>query len=356
MLVDKLGFPRVNLTDLPTPFEEAPRFSKALGGPRIFLKRDDTTTLAMGGNKARKLELLMGEAVSLGSDHVITTGGPQSNHARMTAAAGRKLGMQPVLVLEGEDPCVRQGNLLLDHILGAEIIFSGARPPEEVMAEVKEDLEKRGKRPYLIPLGGSNALGALGYVSCVEEMNRQAEGAGVRPRAVYVATGSSGTLAGLVLGKILTGASFEVKGVAVSPGAAEKEGRAVELVLEAIQLIRSRLEDSPGPGALDPDHAAMLERIRDASLEKVRRHVAVIDGFVGPGYGIPTPECLEAITLLARNEGVLADPVYSGKALSALVADARTGKYARDDVVVFLHTGGVPADFAYSDVFVKGRI
>lgn len=354
MVLDELEFPKVSLTQLPTPFEEAPRFSKALGGPRIFLKRDDTTSLALGGNKARKLEFLIGEALALKSDHVITRGGPQSNHARMTAAASRKYGLEPILVLSGEDPGIRQGNLLLDHLLGARTIFTGSRDPDVVMEEVEQELKAKGKRPYIIPLGGSNALGTLGYVSCAEEILKQSKALGVVPKAVYVATGSFGTLAGLVLGKLLYEASFSVIGVAVMLDAVGKEERVQELILQAKRLLESKIMQLKEQRNL-PSGSRISEMISKIHEEQLSNHIKVLGDFVGPGYGIPTRECIEAILLLARSEGVFTDPVYTGKALSALISDVRSGKYKEDDVVVFLHTGGVPADFAYSDIFLNGR-
>ncbi len=328
---DNYGLPTVKLTQTPTMLEEAPRFAALLGGPRIFIKRDDTTSLAMGGNKARKLEFLMGDAVSLGCDYVITCGGPQSNHARLTAAAARKCGMQPVLVLDGEDPGHRMGNLLLDTLLGAELVFTGDRPAMAVMEEVKARLEGVGRRPYVIPLGGSNALGTLGYVKCAYEIIETFGEMDIDPRTVYVAAGSMGTYAGLLLGKLLASAEFDVVGVGVSPDEESKASRSVELVLAAQAF-------TGGPTIAEDD---------------VRPHIKVLGGFVGQGYGIPTKACLEAVHLLAETEGILADPVYTGKALSALVSHIRQGVYTQHDAVVFLHTGGAPADFAYSEAFIK---
>jgi len=336
MDLERLGFAVAHLTALPTPLEEASRFSRVLQGPRILIKRDDTTSLALGGNKARKLELLIGQALSMGCDSVITTGGPQSNHARMTAAAARKFGLEPILVLEGEDPGVWQGNLLLDHILGAELVFTGSRTILEVIEETRDRLARKGRKPYVIPLGGSNPLGSLGYVSCAEEITEETREMSLTPRAIYVATGSSGTLAGLLLGSVLLDSSYEIYGIAVSPGAREKEERARELAFEALELLVSK-------GA----------RIESGVKEKIQRYpMKTLDGFVGPGYGVPTPECLEAITLLARTEGILTDPVYSGKALSALISHVRDGRYTPSDTIVFVHTGGAPANFAYLQAFV----
>ncbi|MGE5579981.1 MAG: D-cysteine desulfhydrase family protein [Bacillota bacterium] len=342
----RLGFARADLAVLPTPYEEVPRFAKALGtGARVFLKRDDATGLALGGNKARKLEVLVGDAVSKGCDTLITCGGPQSNHARMTAAAARKMGLHPVLVLDGADPGVRQGNLLLDHLLGADIVFSGERSSGDMLEEVAASLRSEGRKPYVIPLGGSNPLGAIGYISCVEEIVQQLRPLGLAPTALYAATGSCGTLAGLILGKIIFDAPFRIIGEVVSPSAATKEERAVALTLETAEILKSRASGQP----------ELLRKLSAVTPQSVKAAFAVYDDQVGEGYGIPTPQCIEAISLLARNEGVLTDPVYTGKALAGMVQDLRQGKYGPKDAVIFLHTGGVPADFAYREALTKGR-
>lgn len=355
MKPNPFGLPRVDLAVLPTPFEEVPRFSKALGGPRVFVKRDDLTGLALGGNKARKLEYLMGEAVSRGALSVVTCGGPQSNHARMTAAAARKFGLHPVLVLDGDDPGQRQGNLLLDEILGAELVFSGSTSAEEKMVQVFQDLEGRGMRPYLIPLGGSSALGTVGYIECVREIIESSHFLGVQPSWLYVPAGSCGTVAGLVLGAELYEAPFQVCGIAVSPDAAKKEKRTVELVLEAASLILRSVRNPQSPLGPCPLTDQALQKLSGLSETAVRKRFRIIDGFVGQGYGIPTPEGVEAIRLLARTEGILTDPVYTGKALAALVHHVRSGNIPAESQVIFLHTGGTPADFAYSEELVKGR-
>lgn len=346
MDLERLGFTRADLAVLPTPFEEAPRFSKALGGDvRIFLKREDATGLALGGNKARKLEVLAGDAMVKGADTLITCGGPQSNHARMTAAAARKMGFHPVLVLDGDDPGVRQGNLLLDHLLGAELIFSGERDSGEMLAEVGERLLKAGRRPYIIPLGGSNPLGAIGYISCVLEMVDELKAFGVSPRALYVATGSCGTIAGLILGKLLFDAPFRVIGEAVSPSAATKEERTMKLTLETAGLLKSRAAGQP----------ALLKKLETVTPESVRAAFIIGDDQVGEGYGKPTAAGIEAISLLARSEGILTDPVYTGKALAGMVKDIKQGAYCPGESVIFLHTGGVPADFAYEEALTEER-
>lgn len=359
MQKNTLGFPRVHLADLPTPFEGTPRFSRVLGGPQIFIKRDDATALALGGNKARKLEFLLGDALAKQCDTVITAGGPQSNHARMTAAASVKFGMQPVLVLDGDDPGTRQGNLLLDHILGARLVFTGQRLSEDVIEETAADLEREGKKPYVIPVGGSNCIGTLGYIGCAAELARDFADAGVSPSTVYVATGSSGTLAGLLLGKLIYQLSFSIKGVAVSPGAAKKEARVLELVMEAIGLIKQKLECLDAETETEVGSCDLREiknRILNITKDDVKSNISITEDYVGPGYAVPTPEGIEAILTLARSEGIITDPVYTGKALACLIGDVRNGLYDKDEAIVFLHTGGAPANFAYVDAFLKEGI
>lgn len=341
MTESRLGFPIARLTHLPTPLEEAPRFAKALGGPRVFIKRDDTTSLALGGNKARKLEFLLGEALSLGCDSVVTCGGPQSNHARMTAAAGRKYGLEPVLVLEGDDPGHRMGNLLLDTLLGAKLVFTGDKPSDAVMETERERLLSAGKKPYMVPLGGSSPLGSLGYIACAEEIVKDCDALGIRPKALYLAAGSLGTQAGVLLGKTIYDAPFDVLGVAVGRTNDSTIERGVNLTLEAKKLLLREGLDNP-----------MAKALARLDAKTVRPLIRILTSEVGQGYGIPTPECLEAITLLARTEGILTDPVYTGKALAAMIAAIREGQYGKDDTVIFLHTGGVPADFAYGDAFL----
>ena len=285
------------------------------------------------GNKARKLEFLMKDALKKQCDYVITTGGPQSNHARMTAAAARKCGLIPVLVLEGNDPGHRQGNLLLDHILGAEIVFSGERHAEAVMDDIEKDLLAAGKKPYRVPLGGSSPLGALGYVECVKEMIEQGRSLGITPSAFYVAAGSCGTLAGMALGKSIFQYYPDLIGVAVSANAGQKREQTIRLIMEMAALINY-----------------------PANLEQAGSLFNIDDGFIGQGYGIPTDECLQAMILLAQTEGIITDLVYSAKALSALIDHVKSGRYGKDESIIFVHTGGVPANFSYSSVILKGGV
>jgi D-cysteine desulfhydrase family pyridoxal phosphate-dependent enzyme len=330
---------RVPFATLPTPLHDLPRLRTALGGPRrcptILIKRDDLTGLALGGNKARKLEFLIGDALAKNATVVITTGAAQSNHARMTAAAARAAGLGVELVLTADpDPAV-QGNLLLDRLFGATIHF--VPPPADPtlatsdeedakVAEVMAALTSRGERPYLIPVGGSSGVGVLGYFSGTPELLGDLDARGERPARLYFASGSRGTQAGITLGAKHFRAPYEVYGVAVSGGESFKRERALRIANEAAVL------------------AGIDTRVAE-------RDLVTDQNFIGDGYGIATPECLEAIRLLAETEGILLDPVYTAKAMAALIRHARDG--AIDDMpsVVFVHTGGVPALFAHAELF-----
>jgi D-cysteine desulfhydrase family pyridoxal phosphate-dependent enzyme len=324
--------PRYPLAVLPTPVTDAVRLRQALGGPaacpRILIKRDHLTALGLGGNKARKLEFLIADALAQGADTVVTTGAVQSNHARMTAAAARVAGLRSVLVLtkRTEEPEL-EGNLLLDRLFAADVRFVDAVDPmlavgndEAVVADVVREEAKQGRKAYVIPVGGSSAIGALGYVTGTEELIGQLQAMGVSPSRVYYASGSRGTQAGLTLGARLHGASYALWGVAVSAGEEEKIERARRVANEAAALlgVSARIE------------------LQDLFTDQ---------GFIGEGYGIPTSEGLEAIDLLARTEAILLDPVYTSKGFAALVRHVRAGEIPPEDTVVFLHTGGVPALF-----------
>lgn len=322
--------PLRRLAVLPTPLDDAPRLREALGGrarcPRILIKRDDLTGLGLGGNKARKLDFLIGDALAKGATSVITTGAAQSNHARMTAAAARRSGLAVDLVLTtADDPAPLEGNLLLDHLFGARVHMVPAVDPmlavghdEAVVHRVAEALVAEGGRPYVVAVGGSSAVGALGYVAGTAELAGQLAALGATPRRLYFASGSRGTQAGLTLGAHLLGMPYELHGVAVSGGEPEKIERARRVATEAAALL----------GA-------------DASVRDARFFTD--QGFIGDGYGLPTPAGLEAMRLAARSEALVLDPTYTAKGLAALVAHVRSGELSPDDTVVFLHTGGAPA-------------
>ena len=324
--------PRIAIAGLPTPIHEASRLRDALGGarqcPRILIKRDDLTSLGLGGNKARKLEFLIADAKEQGATTLITTGAVQSNHARMTAAAACLAGMRCVLVLTAaSDQPDLAGNLLLDKLYGAEIRLVPSVDPmlavgkdEEVVAAVVEEEREAGRRPYVIPVGGSSAVGVLGYVGGSAELVDQLHQLGMSPSRLYYASGSRGTQAGLTLGAVLSAAPYRVYGVAVSAGEPEKIERAKRIANEAAARLQL-------PERLDRD---------DLFTDQ---------GFIGDGYGIPTGEGLEAIALFARHEAIVLDPCYTSKAAAALIAHVRSGQISADDTIVFLHTGGVPAIF-----------
>ncbi len=324
--------PRRPLATLPTPLQEARGLRHALGGdgkcPRILIKRDDLTALGLGGNKARKLEYLVADALSRGATTLITTGAVQSNHARMTAAAACMAGLRSILVLTTttENPPIA-GNLLLDKLYGASIRLVPSIDPmlavgqdEAVVAEVAAEERDAGRVPYVIPVGGSSGVGVCGYIGGSAELVDQLLDSGISPSRLYYASGSRGTQAGLTLGAKLCGAPYRVYGVAVSAGEAEKIGRARRIANEAAALLEI------------PDRLESGDLVTDQD-------------FIGAGYGIPTVEGMEAITLLARSEAILLDPCYTSKAMAALVRHVRTGEIPPDDTIVFLHTGGAPAIF-----------
>jgi 1-aminocyclopropane-1-carboxylate deaminase/D-cysteine desulfhydrase-like pyridoxal-dependent ACC family enzyme len=294
-----------------------PRLGSVLGfdDGALWVKRDDLTALAGGGNKARKLEFLVADALAAGADVLVTGGAPQSNHVRMTAAAAGMAGMACVAVIGGPAPEAEsyEGNLVLDALLGAEPVWVGGHEAvaiERVLAETVEKLAAEGRRPYGIPLGGASALGCLGYVTAADELSAEMPAGAL----VYTATGTGGTQAGLAVG---LGDLDRVRGVDV--GAVPQVDERILGLLPAVAELARR-----------PEPVGSL----------------VLDGSqVGAGYGARTDACREAIELAARHEGVLVDPVYSGKALAGLVADRRAGRLAADQPVVFLHTGGLPTLF-----------
>jgi D-cysteine desulfhydrase family pyridoxal phosphate-dependent enzyme len=322
-MIEKL--PRARIAYLPTPLEEAPNLSQALGGPRILIKRDDMTGLAFGGNKTRKLEFLMGDAIQRGADTVYTAGAPQSNHCRQTAAAARKLGLRCVLFFMPGHHDEPQGNVLLDYLLDAEIVHTEADTAESVLAVMHEAAETdiaKGRKPYVIPVGGSNGVGSVGYASIVLEMASQCFEHGISVDRVYFSSGSGGTQGGLEVGKSLFHAPYQLIGV--SPGRAAKDvvANVVHAANECAQLLGAGATFAPAD-------------------------ITVSDKFTGPGYGVPTPESQEAIRLFAATEGVILDPVYTAKAAAAMIHGIRTGAVRADETVLFIHTGGMPAIFAY---------
>lgn len=326
------GVPRARITCLPTPLTELPRLSRLLGGPRILMKRDDLTGLGLGGNKTRKLEFLLGEAVALGCDAVITGGATQSNHCRQTAAAAAAVGLECHLALGGDAPEVAEGNLLLDHLFGAAIHWCGPCRKGERIPEIARGLHDAGRRPYLIPYGGSNAVGALGFVSAVEELKDQLSPFGGRVDAVVFPSSSGGTHAGLAVGARAFGLPTRVVGIGIDRR--EPTDPPYE------QELAGLADDVAGRLGLDL-------RWEPADFE-VRQE------FLGGGYGVVGDLEREAIRLGARQEGILVDPVYTGRALGGLIRMIRDGELTPGQTVLFWHTGGAPAVFAYGRELLGG--
>ena len=329
-------FPRLRITHGPTPLEPMTRLTEALGGPNLWIKRDDCTGLATGGNKTRKLEYLMAEALQLGADTVITQGATQSNHARQTVAIAAKLGMQSHLLLEDRtgytfDDYKHSGNVFLDHLYGASVTEVPADTDmNAAMAKLADRLRAQGRKPYVIPGGGSNPVGALGYVTCALELMDQANQQGLAIDSLVHATGSAGTQAGLVVGLYGARSQIPVLGIGVRAPRAAQEGRVFELANETAELLGV-------PGSVQ------------------REDVVANCDYVGPGYGLPTPGMIEAVTMLARLEGILLDPVYSGKGMAGLIDLVRKGHFRKGQNVVFLHTGGSVALYGYMHAF-KGAL
>jgi D-cysteine desulfhydrase len=329
-------FPRRRYTPYPTPLERLPRLSAALAGPELWIKRDDMLGLASGGNKTRKLEFLVADALSQGADTLITVGAVQSNHCRLTLAAARREGLQCQLVLEERVPGSYAedagGNNLLFRLLGAERIevVQGGTDLAAAMQRLADDLAERGRKAYVIPGGGSNALGALGYVACADELLAQTFELGLRLDHVVLASGSGGTHAGFLAGLHAAQAGVPVTGVSVRAERVAQEARIASLA------------------------DGVLERA-GAEVGIPAESVVVDDTQVGPGYSLPTDAMVEAIQLFARYEGILLDPVYTGKTAAGLIAMARSGRFKAGERVVFLHTGGSPALYAYQDVVLRSQ-
>ncbi|MDA8614762.1 D-cysteine desulfhydrase [Alphaproteobacteria bacterium] len=322
-------FPSVPLCHQPTPLEFMPRMSESLGGPRLWIKRDDCTGLATGGNKTRKLEFLIADAIEKGAEMLVTQGAVQSNHVRQTAAAACKFGLDCHALLERRvpdraDDYETTGNVLFDQMFGTSLEFrpAGLDMNAEAMV-VTEKLAAAGRKPYFIPGGGSNEIGALGYVSCAYELLDQIKANNLDVGWIVLATGSAGTHAGMLAGLHAAGSTIPVMGISVR----QPEEKQIAAVHKLAVLTASQLTDTP------------------LGVEKV----IVDDGYVGAGYGQPTQGTLDAINLIARREGLLFDPVYSGKGLAGMIGLAGQNFFESDKDVIFLHTGGAAALFAYGN-------
>lgn len=328
-------FPRRRYTAAPTAIERMDRLSAHLGGPTLWIKRDDQTGLTGGGNKTRKLEYLVADALAQGADTLVTVGAVQSNHCRLTAAAAVREGLKCRLVLEERVPGSFDpdgtGNHYLFDLLGVEqvTVVPLGTDLAAAMARVAADLAAEGRRAYVIPGGGSNALGALGYVTCAEELLWQQTETGVAFDHVVCASGSAGTHAGLAVGLHKADAGIPLTGISVRHPVASQEANVLRLARETARLLD-----------LGSDPSANAIRVRD--------------DWVGPGYSLPTETMVEAVRLAATLEGVLLDPVYTGKAFAGLIGLVREGAFKPTDNVVFIHTGGSPALYAYRDTIAHG--
>jgi len=325
-------FPRIFLAHLPTPLERLDRLTKELGGPEIWIKRDDCTGLSTGGNKTRKLEFLMAEAEAMGADMVMTQGATQSNHARQTAAFAAKLGIECHILLEdrtgSNDPNYNHnGNVLLDHLHGAKTEKRpGGGDMNAEMEEAAEKLRADGRKVYTIPGGGSNPTGALGYVNCAFELVNQANERGLVIDRLVHATGSAGTQAGLIAGLKALNAQIPLLGFGVRAPKDKQEDNVYKLACATAEKLGC-------PGVV------------------AREDVVADTDYVGPGYGIPRADTIEAIRMFAELEGILLDPVYSGKGAAGLIDYCRKGRFRQGERIVFLHTGGAAGLFGYDAVF-----
>ena len=328
-------FPRSRLAHLPTPLEYLPNLSAHLGGPKIYVKRDDCTGLATGGNKTRKLEFVMGRAVADGADTIITVGALQSNHVRQTAAAACKLGMKCEVFLEHRlpdpsDTYRNSGNVLLDRLFGARIHEHVAGADFDALMQLRADeLEAHGAKPFIVAGGASTPTGALGYVNCALELMQQASDQGLVVDHLVTATGSAGTQAGLVVGLKATSSGIPLLGIGVGAPQGEQEAKVLALAKETAAFVGA-------PGCVQKNDV-----------------IANCD-YIGDGYGVPTEAMNDAVLLLARLEGLLFDPVYSGKALAGLIDLVSKGEFADAESIVFLHTGGAVGLFAYGDQLQTG--
>jgi len=325
-------FPRRRYTEGQTPLEFLPRLTKELGGPNIWIKRDDMLGLAGGGNKTRKLEFLVADAFAKGADTLITCGAVQSNHCRLTLAAACKEGLACHLVIEERVPGSydpkASGNNFLFKLMGVAsitVVPGGANMMEE-MGKVADGIRARGGKPYIIPGGGSNEVGTLGYVACAEEIIAQAFDKGLNIDAVVCTSGSGGTHAGLAVGFWGNNTNIPVIGINISrPNETQRP-----LIIKDAKLTAARF------GLDFPDDA-----------------VNCVEGYVGPGYSLPTKEMVAAVTLMARTEAILLDPIYTGKSFAGLIGLIREGKFKKGQNVVFVHTGGSPALYHYQNYFAE---
>jgi len=318
--------PRMPLAHLPTSLHPLPRLSHVLGGPEIWVKRDDLTGLAFGGNKTRKLEYLLADARTQGAELLITRGARQSNHCRQTAAAAAKSGFECTLVLSGSAPSEISGNLLLDQLLGVEIVWTEGEDPEQVLESTFSQAWKGGRRPYLIPYGGSNATGASAYVAAISELVEQ----GMKFDRIVLASSSGGTQAGMIVGVKALELTTHITGISVDKPSDELQQIVLDLTHQISELLRLNL-------AFQADV------------------VDIDDRYLGGGYAVMGEIEREAIELFASTEGILLDPVYTGRAAGGMVDRIRKGEFGPEERILFWHTGGTPALFAYAKELTRSE-
>jgi len=310
---------RVHMAHLPTAVERLPRISKFLSGLELWIKRDDQTGLAFGGNKTRKLEFFIGDALQSKAGCIITRGALQSNHCRQTAAASARFGLRCILILSGFQPRDVQGNYLLNLLFGAEIIWAGEEEPEQIFQQAIENEEEKGSNPYPIPMGGSNALGAYAYALAMEEFLSQ----NIPVDRIILATASGGTQAGLIVGAKLFGYDGTITGISIGEKAPALHPKVHAIISETAALM-------------------------DKDINVHKDDIVIVDEFIGEGYAIVSELEINAIQMFAAQEGMLLDPVYTGRAAGGMLELIRTGVIAKDEKILFWHTGGTPALFAYS--------
>lgn len=323
MALDNL--PRFRLAEFPTPIHSLDTLTKAYGGPALYMKRDDLTSLGMGGNKTRKLEFLIGDALEKKKDTLVTAGGIQSNHCRLTAAASRKAGLDCHLVLNGTAPETCQGNLLLDKIFGANIHFCDRKDRDNRLYEVADELAAKGKAPYVIPVGGSNSIGSVGYVNAMLELGTQLKKMDITPDAIVVATSSGGTQAGLALGANLIGFRGDVLGISID---------------------QTKTGSDPFPPLLMEIANTTAQRM-GSDIQMKASDFSLNCDYLGAGYAMPGDLEFNAIKDLARHEGILLGPVYTARAMGGLLDLIQKKYFTKDHTVLFWHTGGTPELFAW---------
>ncbi len=323
--------PRIRLGDFPTPISRLNKLSQQLDEISIFIKRDDMPFVSLGGNKIRKLEFLMADVIDKGANVIVTTGGTQSNWAQLTAVVASTYGIDSILLLEGTPDAELQGNYLIDKIVGAEVrwitenAYSGI---DKVLEDVADELRSKGKKPYVISIGGSTPLGDIGYVLCGLEIVQQAVEMGVDFDHVVITTGSGGTTAGLVLGLKMFNPATRVTGFSIARSKEELVPLIVNIANESAELIETNV------------------RVNEDDFD-------IVDEYIGNGYASKTKESIEAIKLLLRTEGILLDPIYTGKTFAGLLAEAKKGRFGKNSNVLFVHTGGYGGVFGFSKYFAE---